>query len=165
MSLREAPEWQVAEWLNSDEPLSLEAFRGRILVALAFQMLCLGCVQQALPQLKRVGESFGPAEVAVVGLHSVFEHHDAQGRREVLAAFLHENGIRFPVAIDRPGPDRFPLTFGAYAMQGTPTLLLIDRQGRLRMQKFGHIDDLRLGAAIASLAAENKPIDDGPRET
>jgi hypothetical protein len=42
----------------------------------------------------------------------------------------------------------------AYAMQGTPTLLLIDRAGRLRMQRFGHIDDLRLGAAIASLVAE-----------
>lgn len=135
------------------------------MVALAFQMLCPGCVQQALPQLKRVSESFDPEDVAVVGLHSVFEHHEAQGRREVLAAFLHENGLRFPVAIDQPGPDGIPLTFRSYAMQGTPTLLLIDRLGRLRMQRFGHIDDLRLGAAVASLAAENKPIDDGPRET
>ena len=156
MIVRQAPEWQVAEWLNSDTQTSLESFRGRTLVALAFQMLCPGCVQQALPQLKRVSESFDPSEVAVVGLHSVFEHHEAQGRREVLAAFLHENGLRFPVAIDLPGPDGIPLTFRAYAMQGTPTLLLIDRQGRLRMQRFGHIDDLRIGAAVASLAAEKQ---------
>ena len=165
MIVRPAPEWNIAEWLNSDVHLSLDAFRGRTLVALAFQMLCPGCVQQALPQLKRVSESFDPAEVAVIGLHSVFEHHEAQGRKEVLAAFLHENALRFPIAIDQPGPDNMPLTFRAYAMQGTPTLLLIDRLGGLRMQRFGHIDDLRLGAAVASLAVENKPIDGGPRET
>jgi hypothetical protein len=39
-------------------------------------------------------------------------------------------------------------------MQGTPTTLLIDRTGRLRLAKFGHIDDLALGAAIATLIAE-----------
>ena len=43
----------------------------------------------------------------------------------------------------------------AYAMQGTPTLLLYDRGGRLRMQRFGSIEDMALGAAIASLLAES----------
>src|SRR3546814_1516485 len=42
----------------------------------------------------------------------------------------------------------------AYVMQGTPTLLLIDRQGRLRLNHFGHLDDMRLGAAITTLIAE-----------
>jgi hypothetical protein len=42
----------------------------------------------------------------------------------------------------------------AYAMQGTPTLILIDRQGRLRRKHFGLLDDLRLGAEIATLLAE-----------
>jgi hypothetical protein len=38
-------------------------------------------------------------------------------------------------------------------MQGTPTVLLIDAEGQLRSQGFGHVDDLRLGAAIGSLLA------------
>lgn len=156
MNLREAPDWTVAEWLNSDAPLGLAEFRGRILVALAFQMLCPGCVAHAIPQLQRVRESFPEDEVAVVGLHTVFEHREAQGRREVLAAFLHENRIRFPVAIDAPSDDGLPETMRTYAMQGTPTLLLVDAAGRLRMQRFGHVDDLRLGAAIAGLVAEAK---------
>lgn len=159
MSLREAPEWQVAEWLNSDQALSLADFRGRTLVALAFQMLCPGCVSQALPQLQRVAEAFPPDQVAVAAIHTVFEHHSAQGRADVLTAFLLENRIRFPVAMDMPAPDGVPLTFRAYAMQGTPTLLLIDARGRLRMQKFGHMDDLRLGAFIATVIAESAPID------
>ena len=41
-----------------------------------------------------------------------------------------------------------------YEMQGTPTTLLIDREGRLRLHKFGRLDDLRLGAAIATLLGE-----------
>jgi hypothetical protein len=154
VNLRQAPEWQVAEWLNSNAPLTLDDFRARTLVALAFQMLCPGCVAHALPPLQRVRELFPPEQVAVVALHSVFEHHDAQGRPEVLRAFLHENRIRVPVAIDQPGDDRMPLTFSAYAMQGTPTLMLIDASGRLRMQTFGHVDDMRLGAYIASIVAE-----------
>ena len=160
MTFREAPEWQVAEWLNSDRPLSLADFRGRTLVALAFQMLCPGCVSTALPQLQRVGEAFPANRVAVAAIHTVFEHHEAQGRIEVLRAFVHENRIGFPVAVDRPGEDRLPLTFREYGMEGTPTLLLIDPRGRLRMQRFGHIDDLRLGAFIATVAAEG-PIDEG----
>ena len=153
MKLREAPEWQVQEWLNVDRSMALADYRGRPIVALAFQMLCPGCVQHALPQLKRIRELFGESQLAVLGLHTVFEHHEAQGRPEVLKAFLHENRIRLPVAIDAPGEDGVPLTFRAYGMQGTPTVLLIDAEGQLRSQGFGHVDDLRLGAAIGSLLA------------
>lgn len=159
MTLREAPEWQVAEWLNVEQPPTLASFRGRTLVALAFQMLCPGCVSQALPQLQRVAQTFPADQLAVVAIHTVFEHHAAQGRTDVLRAFLHENRIRLPVAIDADGPDGVPLTFRAYAMQGTPTLLLIDPAGRLRMQKFGHVDDMRLGAIVATVIAEGRQID------
>jgi hypothetical protein len=40
-------------------------------------------------------------------------------------------------------------------MQGTPTLLLIDRNGRLRCQEFGRVDDLSLGVWIGRLLAES----------
>ena len=119
-------------------------------------MLCPGCVSHALPQMQRLRSAFSDDALAVIGLHTVFEHHEAQGRREVLAAFLHENRIGFPVGMDSPGQDGVPLTFRAYKMQGTPTLLLIDCRGRVRMQKFGHVDDLALGAAVATLIAEDK---------
>ena len=39
----------------------------------------------------------------------------------------------------------------------TPTLILIDRAGRLRLQHFGLVDDLRLGAQIATLLSEPAP--------
>lgn len=150
-----APEWRIAQWLNAPQPVTLAGLRGRIVMAVAFQMLCPGCVSHGLPQAQRVRAAFPASEVAVVGLHTVFEHHEAQGTVAALHAFLHEYRIDFPVGIDaRNGRDPLPETMRLYAMQGTPTTLLFDRQGRLRLQKFGHLDDLRLGAAIASLVAE-----------
>ena len=46
-------------------------------------------------------------------------------------------------------------------MRGTPTTLIFDRSGRLRVREFGHLDDLRLGAVIAALIAEKKSAAEG----
>lgn len=117
-------------------------------------MLCPGCVQHGLPQAQRIQTAFDPSDVAVVGLHTVFEHHEAMTPVS-LRAFLHEYRIAFPVGIDAPaveGP--VPQTMQAYGLRGTPSLLLIDRAGRLRRHSFGADDDLAVGAAIATLVAE-----------
>lgn len=119
-------------------------------------MLCPGCVSELIPQLRQAHTLFKGAEVSVLGLHTVFEHHDAMGPVS-LKAFLHENRITFPVAIDQPQMPRTPLpsTMEIYAMQGTPTMLLIDRMGNLRRQTFGHMPDMQLGAEIMALLNES----------
>lgn len=151
-----APEWRVSQWFNTATPLSLGALRGRVVMAVAFQMLCPGCVAQALPQAQRVREAFPDEDVAVVGLHTVFEHHDAMTPAS-LRAFLHEYRIDFPVGVDEPNPSgSIPATMGSYQMRGTPTLLLYDRVGRLRRQAFGHVPDLALGAELMALVEERQ---------
>jgi hypothetical protein len=42
----------------------------------------------------------------------------------------------------------------AYQMQGTPTLILIDKAGRVRLHKFGHVNDLMLGFSVGALLSE-----------
>lgn len=148
-----APELDVQEWLNVESAPTLAAMRGRVVVLEAFQMLCPGCVHHGLPQAQRVAGLFRSKDVQVLGIHTVFEHHEAQGTRAALAAFLHENRIEFPVAIDRP-TGRIPATMAAYEMQGTPTLVLIDAAGRRRAQHFGPVEDLQLGAELGRLLAE-----------
>jgi peroxiredoxin len=147
-----APEWVIEQWLNTEAPLTLAALRGRVIAAGAFQMLCPGCVSELIPQLREAHALFKRAEVTVLGLHTVFEHHDAM-RPVSLKAFLHENRITFPVAIDLP-QETIPKTMELYAMQGTPTMLLIDRRGNLRRQTFGHIPNMQLGAEIMALLNE-----------
>lgn len=153
--LMPAPEWEISQWFNSKTPLSVQTLRGRVVVAGAFQMLCPGCVSQTIPQLREVHDLFAATDVAVIGLHTVFEHHAAMGPT-ALEAFLHEYGVAFPVGVDRPADNGNPIpaTMRRYAMQGTPTLLLIDREGRLRRQTFGHISNLQLGAEIMALMRE-----------
>jgi len=150
----EAPELAVSAWLNVRQPISLAALRGRVVVLEAFQMLCPGCAQTALPQLMRVHEEFASMGVAVLGLHTVFEHHAVQGGRAPLEVFLSEYRYRFPVGIDQPSGTGLPETMAAYGLEGTPSLLLIDAAGVLRQRVFGHIADLRLGAEIMALLAE-----------
>lgn len=144
-----APEWSVAQWMNTKEALRLEDLRGRVVVLHTFQMLCPGCVEHGLPQAKRVFEMFSPDEVAVIGLHTVFEHHEAM-QPVSLKAFLHEYRITFPVGVDAHEPgDTTPITMKRYGLRGTPSLVLIDREGDLRASIFGRPSDLWLGASIA----------------
>lgn len=77
--LRPAPGLKVSTWLNAPEPITLESLAGKVILIEAFQMLCPGCVEHGLPQASRVRATFSESEVAVLGLHSVFEHHEAQG--------------------------------------------------------------------------------------
>ena len=91
----------------------------------------------------------------MLGLHTVFEHHAAMTPVS-LAAFLHEYKIRFPVGVDMPQATGMPVTMSAYAMQGTPTLILVDAQGRLHKQWFGAPPDLAVGAEIMRLILGRK---------
>ncbi len=149
---RPAPDWQVEKWLGSDNDLSLAQLRGKVVVLHAFQMLCPGCVTHGIPQAKRIQSSF--PDVAVIGMHTVFEHHDAM-QPHALAAFMHEYRINFPVAVDQPGSQSMPKTMEAYQMRGTPTLILIDAQGILRYHYFGRPEDMMIGANIAQLLTES----------
>ena len=150
-----APAWRTSAWLNTPGPLTLERLRGRVVLLHAFQMLCPACVSYGIPRAQRVAAAFAGAPLVVVGLHTVFEHHDGM-KVESLRAFLHEYRVRFPVAVDAPdsGGEPIPQTMRAYGMRGTPTTVLIDAQGRLRRQVFGADDDLLLGAGLQTLLLE-----------
>jgi len=149
-----AAEIDASAWLNTMSPLTLGGLRGRVVVIEAFQMLCPGCVQHGIPQAQRIAAAFRAEDVQVIGLHSVFEHHAVQGTREALEAFVHEFRVGFPVAIDRQD-GRLPATMAAYAMQGTPTLVVIDRKGVRRAQYLGVVSDLEVGAVLGKLLGES----------
>lgn len=148
-----APELSVSQWFNTDEDITLTSLRGKVVVIEAFQMLCPGCVAHGLPLAQKVQRAFPNEAVAVLGLHSVFEHHDAM-KPVSLAAFLHEYRITFPVGVDEAGQGSIPKTMENYQLRGTPSLLLIDKAGVLRANYFGEVSELRLGAEIATLSGE-----------
>ncbi len=146
----------TSEWLNSDKPLSFEDFRGRVTLVTIFQFLCPSCVSHAIPQAKRVRELFAQEDVVVIGLHTVFKLHDQQTPSAV-ARMVKEHDINFPVGIDKQETgERLGETFQSYELQGTPTQLLLDRDGNLRKNKFGFDSDLQLGAEIMALLRDRE---------
>ena len=151
-----APELAVARWFNTDANPTLVDLRGEVVVIEAFQMLCPGCVSHGLPQAERIQHAFGDA-VTVLGLHTVFEHHEAMTPTS-LEAFLHEYRITFPVGVDAHAPGvALPVTMGRYQLRGTPSLVAVDRAGRIRLNAFGQIGDLTVGATLARLIDEPRP--------
>lgn len=152
---QQLPDWTIDTWLNTDSPLSLADLQGSVVVIHAFQMLCPGCVSHGIPQAKTIHQAFPPGRLQVIGLHTVFEHHTAMNET-ALRAFMHEYRIRFPVGIDRPDPNGnpIPLTMQAWRLQGTPSLIILDAKGQVRLHHFGQIDDLRVGAIIGQLLSE-----------
>lgn len=148
-----APEIAASGWLNTPEPLSLEQLKGRVVVLVAFQARCQGCVNEALPQAKALWRDFARTDAEVIGLHCPFESASRLDR-ESLAAMLAANGIEFPVAMDSEGAQWQTETFARYSMQGTPTLVLIGRNGKRRLQKLGHASDEQVRQAIQALIEE-----------
>lgn len=152
-----APALEVDTWLNTPAPLSLAGLRGRVVVLHVFQMLCPGCVSHGLPQARLMYDAFPDSDVAIIGLHSVFEHHQVM-TAEALRVFVHEYRLAFPIGIDMAsGQGAVPRTMAAYGLRGTPSLVLIDRLGRVRLSHFGQLDDMRAGGMIGQLAAEPRP--------
>ncbi|GAA4413552.1 hypothetical protein GCM10011450_23820 [Advenella faeciporci] len=148
-------EWHVSQWFNTPQPLQLADLRGQVVMIHTFQMLCPGCVLHGVPQAIRAHQALAGEGLKVIGLHTVFEHHNAM-QPHALEVFIHEFRLRFPVGVDTPSENSaIPKTMAQWNLQGTPSLLVLDKQGYVRLNHFGQIDDLVLGALLGRLLGES----------
>lgn len=148
-------ELSVSSWFNTQQPLSLTGLRGRPVLIHAFQMLCPACVRHGTPQAQRAHLMFAKTDLQVIGLHTVFEHHEAM-MPVSLEAFIHENRLTFPIGVDLAGSGTpIPVTMQLFELRGTPSSILIGRDGRVVHQGFGQEDDMALGAMIAQAIAQS----------
>ncbi len=141
-------QWSVSQWFNSDDALALEQFKGRVVVVSAFQMLCPGCVAHSIPQLKKLHALAQSLPLIVIGLHTVFEHHQAM-QPHALEAFIHEYQLPFPIGVDTyEGNETMPTTMRDWHMKGTPSTFVFVADGALCLHQFGHLDDLAFGLFV-----------------
>lgn len=141
----------VSRWINAPAEFSLADLRGRPVLLHTFQLLCPGCVLHSIPQVQRIA-ALGDA-VALVGLHTVFEHHAAM-TPTVLEAFLHEYRLDHPVGVDAAIPGvPIPSTMARLRLRGTPTLMLLDQHGRERHRWFGAVADIEVGWRLGQLTS------------
>lgn len=153
-----APEIAVSQWFNTSEPLILASLRGRPVLLHAFQMMCPGCVAHGTPLVEKAHRLFGDSGLQVIGLHTFFEHHAAM-TPVALQAFIPEYHLTMPIGVDQAGDGTLiPVTMGRFQMRGTPTSMLIGRDGAILHHGFGQDDDMALGARIAAALAVPAPI-------
>ncbi|MFK0384021.1 TlpA disulfide reductase family protein [Agrobacterium sp. NPDC090273] len=152
-----APELAVSEWFNTPTPLTLAGLRGRPVFLHTFQVLCPGCVAEAIPQVQRIERIFARTDLQIIGIHTVFEHHAAMSP-VTLRAFLHEYRLRSPVGVDlaEAGSD-IPATMRRFGLRGTPSSVLIGRDGSILNHAFGVEDDIAVGARIATALSARVP--------
>ena len=151
------PELAVTRWFNTQHPLTLEGLQGRPVFIHAFQMLCPGCVTHGTPQAERAHQMFRDSDLQVIGLHTVFEHHAAMTPVS-LEAFIHEYRLSFPIGVDQEGQGTpIPITMQQFKMRGTPSSILIGRDGNVKHHGFGQEDDMAVGAMIADALAAKRP--------
>jgi thiol-disulfide isomerase/thioredoxin len=123
LSGRPLPELDVTSWLNTDEPLTWDSLRGKVVLVDFWGTWCGPCVAK-LPETQALHDKYAGRGLMVLGIHS------NQGGEEC-AAFVAEHSYTFPIAIDSGK------TADAFAVDGWPTYFLIDREGKV-VKAFEH---------------------------
>lgn len=143
----------VSRWFNTSEPLTLSGLRGRPVLLHAFQMLCPGCVAHGRHRRN------APSNFSNIRISRSLDCTQCSNIMSPvsLEAFIHEYRLTFPIGVDE-AEDGFsmPITMGRYGMQGTPTSILIGRDGSVVHHGFGQQDDMALGAIIAAQLAATR---------
>ncbi len=142
-----APELRGAGgWLNTPEPLSLAALRGKVVLLDFWTFCCANCLH-VLDELRPVEEEFADVLV-VVGVHSPKFAHEAE--HAAVAAAVERYDVRHPVLDD---PEL--AMWRQYAVRAWPTLVLIDPEGYVVAQASGEGHAAGLADVIRDLVAEH----------
>jgi cytochrome c biogenesis protein CcmG/thiol:disulfide interchange protein DsbE len=123
----------------------LSDHRGQVVLINYWASWCAPCWEET-PALVRLSHELGPSGLAVVGVamdEGNADHIDAEVRR-----FVHALNVDYPIALP------VPLSQMTYGMDGLPTTILVDRQGRVAKVYAGAIQERELKADIKALLAE-----------
>jgi thiol-disulfide isomerase/thioredoxin len=144
---RPAPAWALADFEGDSVTSSTHA--GKVAVYNFWGSWCGPC-RRELPYFAAMVQRFKDRDVAFLGMN--WERvADPAERVRLARAFLAEQGLEFPVALDHD--QSVGRSFGVSAY---PTVFVVDRSGRIRFRNVGftpRIDEI-MTAQIESLLAE-----------
>jgi thiol-disulfide isomerase/thioredoxin len=125
---RPAPQIASGEWINS-EPVKLEALRGRVVLVDFWTFGCYNC-RNTLPTLKRFDDTYRKHGLTIIGVHS--PEFDREKRIDEVRREISSLGIKYPVVTDNDYD-----TWRAFNVEAWPTVLIIDKRGRIRFTHIG----------------------------
>jgi len=147
--LGKSPAELAAEhWLNQS-PLTLKGLKGKVVLIDFWAPWCKPC-RMVTPDMIRLYRDLRGKGLEIIGFTRLygFYRDDIQDKGRVEAdeelrlirEYVRRNQIPYPIAVSREGQ-----TFDTYRISGIPTLVLIDRSGRIATISVGagHPDSLR----------------------
>jgi cytochrome c biogenesis protein CcmG/thiol:disulfide interchange protein DsbE len=124
------------------EQISLEAFRGKVVVVNFWASWCYPACYEEAPVLARAWDAFKGRDVTMIGV-------DIQDKEEAARKFLAQFNFTFPNAPDPAG--RVSVDYGVY---GVPETFFIDRAGRVRWKHVGALTDEVMRQRVEALLGE-----------
>jgi thiol-disulfide isomerase/thioredoxin len=118
-----APPWQVSGWTDG-KSRTLADYRGKVVLLDFWGIWCGPCVR-ALPSLEALKRKYESTGVVFLSVHTPGE--DVVQVRK----FLGLKGISFPSGIDAGDLNTHGPTAERYGVTGLPTIILIDREGKV----------------------------------
>jgi thiol-disulfide isomerase/thioredoxin len=155
---------KVSEWVQGG-PIEIEKEKGKVILVEVFQVNCPGCFLYGLPMAQALDKTYKEKGLLVIGLATAFEDFEVNNLENLKLVVkkgiaigepkrvLKKEGllkkrdklhfkIDFPVAMDRLRKiDKnyyLPETFEEYGLKGTPSSIVIDKQGIVRYISFGY---------------------------
>lgn len=135
--------------LNDAEGKShkLADLKGKIVLVDVWGTWCPPC-RMEIPHLIAVHKKYKEKGVEIVGLN--YEGGSAEENASTITDFVKNNGITYPCLLGDDGTkDQIP------DFQGFPTMLFLDRKGKVRLKHVGYTPQAGLEAVIDALLAED----------
>jgi cytochrome c biogenesis protein CcmG/thiol:disulfide interchange protein DsbE len=120
-------------------PVSLEAWRGKVVVVNFWASWCKPACYDEAPVLERAWRTYRDRGLVVVGV-------DMQETPEAARAFIRQFQLSFPNAADDGG--KVAVEYGVY---GVPETFFVDRAGTIRAKHVGAVTDEVIRATLEPL--------------
>jgi len=148
--LSQAPEISHTVSFNTHayDDLSLKELRGKVVMLFFWSVGDIGC-RRAAARVDRLRDRFRPQGLEVVGIHSpVWE--SVEKPAHYVFEKLQECGVTFPVVLD--SDNRIKTAYGSLIV---PSLVLVDRNGRIRAEYAGTLDYASVETTLKQLLMED----------
>lgn len=136
----------IMNWLNIDQPLTMEGLRGKVVLVDFWTYSCINCIR-TLPYLTSWYEKYKDQGLVIVGVHT--PEFEFEKKTANVADALKRHGITYPVA-----QDNNYATWQAYNNRYWPAHYLIDAEGNVREYHFGEGGYVETEEAIQELLRE-----------
>ena len=141
-----APEIAAGDWINTG-PLTLGDLRGRVVMLDFWTFGCYNC-RNTLPTVKRLDTTFRDKGLTIIGVHT--PESDYERNLNTLRSTVDKLGIKYSVVTDINYR-----TWDAYGVQAWPTIVILDKEGRIRYTHIGEGAYETQEQVIRSLLGEN----------